>query len=131
MFALIRSISALIYYFSNFHGQVLIKPWIGKYTIQLHVSDLIKLDILIIRWIRFDRILFSDKNNPENSMECIIFKTCLWPLGHFRRRFGCAIDFKTCIGFHSYNIFLLINMYAYTTNVIQPYFCHLSKNGRE
>lgn len=77
MFALIRSISALIYYFSNFHGQVLIKPWIGKYTIQLHVSDLIKLDVLIIRWIRFDRISFSDKNNPENSNECIIFKTCL------------------------------------------------------
>lgn len=74
MFALIKSISALIYYFSNFHGQILIKPWIGKYTIQLHVSGLIKLDVLIIRWIRFDRILFSD----------IIILRILWSVSSLR-----------------------------------------------
>lgn len=91
----------------------------------------IKLDVLIIRWIRFDQILFSD----------IIIPRIPWSassLGHVYNHSGIlveyvfAIYFKTCvgcIGLHSYNI-LSISVDQYVCIFNKWYttlFCHLSK----
>lgn len=50
---------------------------------------LIKLDVLIIRWIRFDRILFSDIIIPRIPWSASSFGHVYNGLGHFSGRFVC------------------------------------------
>lgn len=78
---------------------------------------LIKLDVLIIRWIRFDRILFSDIIILRIPWSASSFGHVYNGLGHFSGRFVCdRLQNMYWISYILNNIFLLINMYAYTTN---------------
>lgn len=83
---------------------------------------------MIIRWIRFDRILFSD----------IIILRILWSVSSLRHVYDHSgiLEEDLCVrSTYMYWISFLqyiyvdqhVIQYAYTTNAKQPYFCHFIK----
>lgn len=92
---------------------------------------LIKLDVLIIRWIRFDRILFSDIIIPRIPWSASSFGHVYNGLGHFSGRFVCdRLQNMYWISFLPIYFCWSTCMHIQQMPHAEPYLCHLLIRGR-